>query len=95
MAALIEIQCVKKTDRPNPWERIRQVGGLNPNGSRWALSQEEAIAAIRNGTYTFMVRRGRASVKVIVATSRFGNPYLKSEADGEEPNNLLSLPECP
>jgi len=27
--------------------------------------------------------------------SRFGNKYLKTVADGEQPNNLLSLPECP
>ena len=95
MAALIESQCVKKTDRPNPWERIRQVGGINPNGGRWALSQEDAIAGIRKGTWSLVVRRGGATVNVIIATSRFGNPYLKTEADGETPNNLLSLPECP
>jgi hypothetical protein len=29
------------------------------------------------------------------AFSRFGNKYLKTEADGEQENNLLSLPECP
>ena len=33
-------------------------------------------------------------VDVIVAISRFGNKYLKTEADGEQPNNLLSLYEC-
>jgi len=31
---------------------------------------------------------------VIVAISRFGNKYLNTEADGEQPNNLLSLYEC-
>lgn len=24
-----------------------------------------------------------------------GNKYLKTEADGDAPNNLLNLPECP
>lgn len=32
--------------------------------------------------------------KVIVSVSRFGNKYLKTENDGETPDNLLSLPEC-
>jgi hypothetical protein len=32
---------------------------------------------------------------VIIAVSPFGNRYLKTEADGEHPNNLLALPECP
>jgi hypothetical protein len=43
----------------------------------------------------FHVRVGGRPVRVIVAVSRFGNKYLKTEADGAEPNNLLSLPECP
>lgn len=41
-----------------------------------------------------MTRNGRA-VDIIVAVSRFGNKYIKTEADGDQPNNLLSLPECP
>jgi hypothetical protein len=32
---------------------------------------------------------------VIVKMSRFGHKYLATEADGEQPDNLLSLPECP
>lgn len=31
----------------------------------------------------------------IVALSAAGNIYLKTVNDGAEPNNLLSLPECP
>ncbi|MGO7416641.1 DUF3892 domain-containing protein [Rhizobium ruizarguesonis] len=29
------------------------------------------------------------------AKSAAGNKYLKTTADGDQPNNLLSLPECP
>jgi len=32
---------------------------------------------------------------VIIAVSKYGNEYLKTESDGEQPDNLLSLPECP
>ncbi|HFR4624887.1 DUF3892 domain-containing protein [Klebsiella pneumoniae] len=31
---------------------------------------------------------------MIVAVSASGNKYLKTQNDGEQPNNLLSLPEC-
>ncbi len=31
---------------------------------------------------------------VVVAVSRFDHKYIKTEADGEQPDNLLSLPEC-
>lgn len=91
----IQVLCINKSDRPNPHERILGIGGLNANGSRWWLSQIDAIAGIESGKYAFFVQRGGRTVRVIVAVSRFGNKYLKTEADGEQPDNLLSLPECP
>lgn len=90
----IQIQCINKSDRQNPHERITHVGGITDK--RWKITQEEAISYIENGEWAFWVSRaGAASVWVEVAVSRFGNKYLKTEADGDEPNNLLSLPECP
>lgn len=95
MAQTVQITCINKSDRDNPYERITHVGGTNQNGTRWRLTQESAIAGIEDGTWRFFVSVGGKSVWVIVATSRHGNKYLKTESDGEEPNNLLSLPECP
>lgn len=85
-----QITCVNKTDRHNPWERIRRIGG--PWGS---ASQEEAIRHIETGVYDYFVWRLGTAARVVVGVSRYGNKYLKTEADGEMPNNLLSLPECP
>ncbi len=89
-----QVTCVHKTDRYDPHDRIRGIGGLNSNGTKWYASQERAITWIENGQYEFFVRVGGREVRLIVAMSRFGNKYLKTEADGEQPNNLLSLPEC-
>lgn len=90
-----EVSCVRKSNRYNPHESILGIGGINPDGTRWYATQEQAIGWIESGKYEFFVRVGGREVKVIVAVSRYGNHYLKTEADGEEPNNLLSLPECP
>ena len=96
MADRMRISCVNKTDRYNPHERIRSVGGLNANSTRRKLSQEEAISGTETGRWSFYVDRPQAKrVDVIVATSRYGNKYLKTTADGDQPNNLLALPECP
>lgn len=95
MPANIQIKCINKTDRMNPHERILALGGVNSDGTRWRLSQENAITSIERGEFRFYVSVHGKSVWVIVAKSRFGNKYLKTEDDGEQPNNLLSLPECP
>jgi hypothetical protein len=78
----------------SPHERIRNVGGWNPDGSVWRLSLDEAIAGIKQNKWRFWTMGGGKSVWVIIARTPWGNEYLKTENDGEQPNNLLSLPEC-
>ena len=91
----LQVKCINKSDRQNAHERIKRIGGTNTDGSRWSLTQEDAIQGIESKKWAFYVSVGGKAVNVIVAVSRYGNKYLKTEADGEQPNNLLSLPECP
>ncbi len=88
-----EVKCINKQDRPNPWERITHIGGVNVDGSAWKITQQRAIEGIENGKWDFNVgNTALTRVKVVVAVSQHGNKYLKTEADGEDKNNLLSLP---
>ena len=95
MAQYLRIRCIVKTDRTSAQERIHSVGGVKPDGSPWKLTQEKAISYIEDGTYLFYIEGlGGHRFDVIVAASAYGN-YLKTVADKEQPNKLLSLPTCP
>jgi len=94
MAQRVRIECINKTPRQDPHLRIENIGGVNGDGTRWKMSEDRAIGSIESGEYNFYVSVNGRMVNVIVATHE-GRKYLKTEADGLQPNNLLSLPECP
>ncbi len=95
MADQVRIDCINKTNRTDPHERISHVGGRNADGSQWKLPEDAAIEGIEQGRWDFFVERPVGHrVRVIIA-QRLGRKYLKTTADGESPDNLLALPECP
>lgn len=85
----VEVKCINKNDRYNAYERITHIGGDD-----WKITQQEAIRYIEDKTYSFYVIKNGREVDVTTSVSRFGNKYIKTTADGDEPNNLLSLREC-
>lgn len=92
MAKTAEIQCINKNPRFDPYNRITHVGGRAGGG--WKITIDDAIKHIESGEWNFYVNTKGHTVRVIVA-SRNGRKYLKTEADRDTPDNLLSLPECP
>ncbi|MBA3687621.1 MAG: DUF3892 domain-containing protein [Chloroflexi bacterium] len=95
MADSIEVRCINKTDRTDPHERISHIGGTNPNGAAWRLTEADAIAGIESDKWAFSVDRPKGDRVAVIVASRLGRKYLKTTADGDQPNNLLFLPECP
>ena len=95
MAMRVQIRCINKNPRNDPHKRITHIGGVNPDGNRWKLTEDEAISGIKADKWSFYVSVGGRTVDVIIAKSQYGHEYLKTTADSVEPNNLLGLPECP
>ena len=85
----VEEAMYSDTDR-----RIASVGGI-ANGQYWQLSLDQAIQAIESGFVFYVEQPAGDRVNVVIARSQRGKRYLKTVADGDEPNNLLALPECP
>jgi hypothetical protein len=94
MVTRVEIQCINKSDRYNPHERITHVGGKNADGTRWKLTEDQAIQHIGAGTYDFWTKGGGKIADVVVVNHHI-RKYLKTTNDGVQPDNLLALPECP
>jgi hypothetical protein len=88
-----QVSCITKREHQNPHERIQGIGGIS-NGTRWWRAEDDAIRDVELDSKSYYVSVGGRTVWVVVA-SHNGRKYLKTEADGYAPNNLLSLPDCP
>ena len=95
-AKSIEIRCITRERG-----RIRSVGVFDHTDNvERTMTQEECILAIHRGDDLFVVGPDGDRAAVVIGF-RFGPDegadsryFIKSEADGSEPNNLLSLQEC-
>ena len=94
MTPEIQILCITKNDRYSPYERILNLGGIVA-GERFNITLTNAISLIEAGKIKFYTLVNGHKRNIVVSVSRFGNKYLKTEADNDTPDNLLSLASCP
>lgn len=93
MAQTAQIKCINKNPREDRHHAIVNVGGIE-GGSRWKITQQDAIGKIERGECAFYTLVNGQRADVVVAMHS-GRKYLKTQADRDTPDNLLSLPECP
>jgi Protein of unknown function (DUF3892) len=91
----VRIRCVNRTDRTSADDRIHHVGGINADGSQWKLSEDEAIAAIKDGRWMFWATCNGRKVRVAIAKDGQSREFLRTEMGELQPDHRLALPECP
>jgi hypothetical protein len=89
-----QVTCIVKPHPLSPHEHITHVG--NP-AQQWIWPRERVIASIDDKSNTFFVldpiSGKRADIGVVREPGKA--PYLRTYADGQWTNNLLSLNQCP
>jgi hypothetical protein len=89
-----QVTCITKPHPQSTHEHITHVG--NPSAN-WVWTREQVIQSIDAKTNTFFVldpRTGKRSEVGVVRSSTHA-PFLRTHADGDWNNNLLSLDQCP
>ena len=81
---------------PDNLDTDRRIQGLGGAGWGW-FNIDTIIHMINVQQHTFYTKPPFAPGQMIITAihPRTGRVYLKTVADGAEPNNILSLPHCP
>ena len=84
----VRVTCINKQPRDSRYEGITHLGGAT-----WKWTRAQVIDSIRNKTNTFFteVSGNRSDIGVVEGAN---GPYVRTYADGQWNDNLLSLPEC-
>lgn len=80
-------------DNSDPDRRIQGLGG--PGGGGWYRDIDTLIRGIEGGDYDLWTVAPTGESVWIIVDERNNRKYLKTEADGVVPNNLLALRHCP
>jgi hypothetical protein len=89
----VQVTCITKPHPQSPHEHITHLG--NPSAG-WKWTREQVIASIDSGSNRFFVKdpyTGRRSDIAVVRPAGRA-PYLRTRADADWNDNLLSLNQC-
>lgn len=86
------ITCTEKLEKH---EHIVSLGCYGPDNTHHKFTEAEAISRIEGGRDTFYTERPDHHVAEVIVETREGEKYLKTKPDGQRPNNLDWLPDCP
>lgn len=86
------VTCTQKREKH---EHIISLGCYGPGGDHHRFSEAEAIDRIEHHGDSFYTERPNGHVAEIEVVIIDGTKFLKTKPDGQLPNNLDWLPDCP
>ncbi|MBN8549458.1 MAG: DUF3892 domain-containing protein [Deltaproteobacteria bacterium] len=86
--AEVQVTCVNKQPRTDPYEGITHLGGYG-----WRWTRGEVIASINAGVNRFFTMVNGSRSEIGVVNGPYG-PYLRTHSNGYWNDNLLALNEC-
>jgi hypothetical protein len=89
--ARYRVTCTTKREKN---EGIISLGCYSPGNVFFAFTEAEVIERLESRRDTFYVERPNGHIADLEVAEREGKKYVKTVADGERPDNLLSLPTC-
>ena len=84
----VQVKCINKQDRSSTHEGITHLGGQG-----WKWTREQVVQSIEAKTNTFFTLEGGRRAEIGVVDGKHGK-YVRTRADGQWNDNLLSLVEC-
>ncbi len=90
--ARYRVTCTQKHDKH---EHIVSLGCYGPDNAYHNFTEAEAIHRLENRGDTFYTERPDGHVAEIEVVTINGEKFLKTRPDGQRPNNLDWLPDCP
>jgi hypothetical protein len=90
MAMLLKVKWVDVVDQADPYQRIRNIGGVS-HKLEWKHSHDQAIQSIEQGMFCYYVEKDARALTLKIGMAPNGSKFLKTEADEDHPRLLLSL----
>ena len=94
MAILLKVTRVDQSARPDLYQRISHIGG-DAGEFQWKHTHTQAIQSIERGLFHYYVEKDSRPFKLEVGIAPNGCKYLRTQADGQQPELLLNLSESP
>lgn len=94
MATVLQVKWVDQANLPEAWQRVRHIGG-DSRQFTWQHTLEQAVRFIEEGVFDYYVSSGNNAMRLEVGVAPNGGKYLKTKADTDAPQVLLSQPGFP